>query len=514
VKIRAIERDSARELRIGRARGVDFRVGARWGVRRDHARILVDSEGAAVLRARGPVRIHGQPIREVRLRDGDLVQVGRAALIRVSIPGPDGSPIGLQDAGRPASAHHGSHLSIPRILVATLAFATLIVTAALVVNATRPAPPGVEEALAAARSDRDSDLARERRRVDTQIETMQIEVDRRLGDVKRSLSNMDSAVDARVKRAVASSPELQAAQDAIGDLVENRRAAERVIADCSPAVCVVQGAYAFGRKVRGEWRFLRELDAQPDPNDEANENLPLSLEGRGEVFKVEYTGTGFLADRAGIVLTNRHIAQPWWKNDAAAPILDAGFEARFLYLRAYFPGRKRAVTFDPAQSIVSNDADLAALRFHLDAEALPLPLPLASSDQLPRGRRIVMLGFPSGLSALLARGDEEESERLSTSDDFDPIKVLDTLAARGYVRPLPAQGHVNDLVADKLLFDAPSEVGGSGAPVLDLEGRVVAINYGILKAFSGTNFGVPSRFAARLLDRARKAAEAEPAEKR
>jgi len=58
-------------------------------------------------------------------------------------------------------------------------------------------------------------------------------------------------------------------------------------------------------------------------------------------------------------------------------------------------------------------------------------------------------------------------------------------------------------MADRILFDAATAVGGSGGPLVDLEGRVVAINYGILRAFRGANFAVPARFAADLLTRAR-----------
>jgi S1-C subfamily serine protease len=62
---------------------------------------------------------------------------------------------------------------------------------------------------------------------------------------------------------------------------------------------------------------------------------------------------------------------------------------------------------------------------------------------------------------------------------------------------------VGDVLDDKILFDAPTAVGGSGGPLVDLEGRVVAVNYGILKAFSGANFGVPVSRAEALLARAR-----------
>jgi len=500
VEKRAGQRTLERELRVGRSPRADIFLPQR-GIRRDHARIRVDS-GEVRLTARGPVWIHGQAVREVALHDGDLVQMGRHALFRARIPNPDGGPIALIDAGKPGPLH-GSRLSFARIAVATLAFAMIIGTAAVVVHATRPPDNGVQEALAVERSQRSSTLAKERRRNADELESMRIEVDRRLGDVTRTISRIDRGVDSRIERAVARSPQLQATKKAIARLAEEQRAAERVIAKASPAVCVVQGAYGFGRTIDGKWRFLRKISADTETeNEEDEEDLPLSLEGEGTIFKVEYTGTGFLAHKRGIVLTNRHIAQPWWKNEAAMPILEAGFEPRFVYLRAYFPDRKHAVEFDPADTVLAAKADLAALRFSPGAVALPDALPLAGAETLPRGRRVVMLGYPSGLSALLARDDEDESLRLSNSVSFDARKVLDTLAARGLVRPLPAQGHINDLLADKLLFNAPSEVGGSGAPVLDLSGHVVAVKYGILKAFSGTNFGVPARLAVPLLERA------------
>ena len=72
------------------------------------------------------------------------------------------------------------------------------------------------------------------------------------------------------------------------------------------------------------------------------------------------------------------------------------------------------------------------------------------------------------------------------------------------MRPLPTRGHISDLVAGKLLFDAPTAVGGSGGPLFNLAGRVVAVNYGILKSFRGANFGVPVLHAHALLAKARR----------
>jgi S1-C subfamily serine protease len=477
-----------REFSLGKAPESEFRIEARRGVRRTHARIREERNGLR-LHALGPVRLNGQPVRDVLLHDKDLLQLGQVTLLRVHIPGTGDAPIGFEPAGRSARPQPHDRVSVIRISVGVLAFAILVASAALVVHVTRPPEEGARRA----------ELVFERQRTDTHIDRMRDDMTRKLGAVERSLAHMDDGVDARIRRAVADNPELRAARVAVEELQDSQEAAERVIARCAPSVCVIQGAYAFGREVDGKWRFLREIDKSPEVED----NVPLSLDGKGTVFRIEYTGTGFLVDSKGLVLTNRHIAQPWWKNDAATPIVSAGFKPRFLYLRAYFPGRTRPIVFDPDKSVPAEEADLAMLVGKPSDLVLPEPLPLARNDALPSGRAVVLLGYPSGLSAMLARADDEVAQRLSEQEPFDPIRILDELAAQGLVRPLPTQGHVNDLVAGKLLFDAASEVGGSGAPVLDLEGRVVAVNYGILKAFSGANFGVPVRYARPLLAQAK-----------
>ena len=234
------------------------------------------------------------------------------------------------------------------------------------------------------------------------------------------------------------------------------------------------------------------------------DKVPLTMEGDGELFQVEYTGTGFLADRKGFVLTNRHIAEPWWKNDSAKPLIQDGFEPRFLFLRAYFPEQKEAVVFHERRTLVSDKGDVALLVFTPKG---PLPEPVVlCPDKNPAGvgRRVVLLGYPSGMNALLAKAEEEFARDLVDNEELAAAEILDALARNNAVRPLPSHGHVGDVLADKLLYDAPTAVGGSGGPVFNLDGQVIAINYGILKAFQGANFGVPIALAAELLDQAQK----------
>ena len=56
---------------------------------------------------------------------------------------------------------------------------------------------------------------------------------------------------------------------------------------------------------------------------------------------------------------------------------------------------------------------------------------------------------------------------------------------------------------DKIIYDAPTAIGGSGGPVIGLDGKVVAINTALLRGFAGTNIGIPIRVGLQLLEQAK-----------
>jgi S1-C subfamily serine protease len=49
------------------------------------------------------------------------------------------------------------------------------------------------------------------------------------------------------------------------------------------------------------------------------------------------------------------------------------------------------------------------------------------------------------------------------------------------------------------VFDAPTTHGGSGGPLFNKNGFVVAVEYAVLAKFRGNSFGVPISFALELL---------------
>ncbi|MDD1633958.1 MAG: trypsin-like peptidase domain-containing protein, partial [Methylococcaceae bacterium] len=73
------------------------------------------------------------------------------------------------------------------------------------------------------------------------------------------------------------------------------------------------------------------------------------------------------------------------------------------------------------------------------------------------------------------------------------------LARRQLIRPLATQGHLGDILPNRLAYDASTTLGGSGGPVFNQRGKVIGINTAILPEFGGASFGVPISFAGELL---------------
>src|SRR6201998_640877 len=80
-----------------------------------------------------------------------------------------------------------------------------------------------------------------------------------------------------------------------------------------------------------------------------------------------------------------------------------------------------------------------------------------------------------------------------------------SLAGQGYEiteergRPPTTQGHIGDVLKDKIVYDAATTSGGSGEPLFNRNGKVIGVNFAILKGFGGSNLAVPARYATELL---------------
>jgi S1-C subfamily serine protease len=284
------------------------------------------------------------------------------------------------------------------------------------------------------------------------------------------------------------------------DLTENARLfTQRIAERYSPGVCLIVGRYTFAEKGTGKLLRYESADgANGTPVDKSG-NLLASVDGLGPPVQIDYTGTGFLV-RQGVLATNKHIVRPWESDTVAQLILrqGGGFRPQLDHLVAFFPAIKKP--FDLKEAMTSSQYDVALCSFDQSDAALP-EIPLNTED--PRslvGEPVVLLGYPTGVDGLLQRINDDSSRReILRLHGASAEDVAIGLANRGLVRPLTTTGNVTDALPGRLVHSAQTTEGGSGSPIFDRDGKVIAINAAILttadgaQSFGGSNFGVPIR---------------------
>lgn len=161
----------------------------------------------------------------------------------------------------------------------------------------------------------------------------------------------------------------------------------------------------------------------------------------------EGTGSGFVWDSSGNVITNFHVIQ----NAAAAQVTLADQSV----------WKARVVGIAP-------DQDLAVLRIDAPAKQLR-PIPIGSSKDLQVGQKVFAIGNPFGLDQTLTTGVISALGR-----------EIDSVTRR------PIQGVIQS--------DAAINPGNSGGPLLDSGGRLIGVNTAIYSptgAYAGIGFAIP-----------------------
>jgi len=161
------------------------------------------------------------------------------------------------------------------------------------------------------------------------------------------------------------------------------------------------------------------------------------------------SGSGFLVDNEGHIVTNNHVVQ-----DAE--------EIEIIFWDATRV-RGRVIGSDL-------DADLAVL----EADSVPegvTPLEMGDSDAVQVGQRVIAIGNPFGLQGTMTVGIVSGlGRRLDSQRELNP-------SGGTYSNP------------DIIQTDAAINPGNSGGPLLDSAGRVLGINTAI-RSLSGSNSGV------------------------
>jgi DNA-binding response OmpR family regulator/S1-C subfamily serine protease len=342
-----------------------------------------------------------------------------------------------------------------------------------------------EELLAATRKMRENqkpDVLDQKDQLVAQTETL-----------KKKISSPDNGSDVGELR-----KQLTDTTNRLNQLAGNSQAAEGVIRSFAPSVCLLHVSVAFNEKDSGKRIRYGGINADGSPLKDSDGNPVYTTEGRAPEVRADFFGTGFIVGE-GKILTNHHVVQPWWQNEELAPAIKEGLQPVIADMSAYFPGEASGIPVGISQ--ISDEADLALVHGDLSELHRPILKLDPRSEAAVSGEALISVGYATGLDAILARAGDEIVQDIVKVSSGDPKLVLAELAKRKLIRPLVTQGHVGDVLPDKIVYDAQTTSGGSGGPLLVREGGVIGVTYAIVKGFGGSNFGIPIRFAVPLLKR-------------
>lgn len=493
------------------------------GVAKAHA-LLVERDGEVILEDAGSGQgtlLLGESVKQGVLRNGDVLELGAGGpKLRYRCPGearepllralawarPEGAPQSLSDTAAffravvKETAARTSRLFRVSVAVLLALGAVALLYSQGQARRLRQDVKRLREAVATANEEQRQFLERieeerrrgtdERRRLEGEI----TEARRREEELNAKLRETQSA------EALAVRDDLKLTRKRLLALESERAAGERIIRDYGGGVGLVQGSYGW---YDADGRALRvSLGDDGEPKHREDGSLLLAPDAPGPVFTSEYFGTGFLVDKQGLLLTNRHVAEPWWSDSTAERLMKDGLKPRFLLFRAFFP--KEPEPFELKTERVSETVDLAVVRLDLKKR----PVPVLALDQTGKGavagQPVVVLGYPAGLEALLAKADASLVREILSESGLGAERVTEALGRKGLIRPSTTQGHIGDVTRTDIVFDAPTTQGGSGGPVLNRNGKVIAVEYAVLTKFEGSSFGVPIGYALELLKAPRK----------
>lgn len=182
-------------------------------------------------------------------------------------------------------------------------------------------------------------------------------------------------------------------------------------------------------------------------------------------YKAQASGSGFVLDDQGDIVTNAHVVSPPEQGNS-----------KITNLTVVFANGDHV----PAHVVAANvGADVAIIKVD-NYRKLPPPLSLADSDRLEQGQWAIAIGEPLQLKQTVTVGV------VSGFDRSEPIPT--------------ENGQAIDFKG-LLQTSAPINPGNSGGPLIDIDGRVIGINQSTVKSAyaQGIGFAIPSNTVKRVV---------------
>jgi DNA-binding response OmpR family regulator len=291
--------------------------------------------------------------------------------------------------------------------------------------------------------------------------------------------------------------QLAAVDSRLQKLETEGKVAQTIIQAYEPSVCLIHVVLAFREHTTGSRLRYAGVTSNGEPTTDEHNNPLLSLTGNGPEVHLDVFGTGFLVSTSGQILTNHHVAEPWWQNDDLKEMLDQGVEPVVAEMTAYFPGVPHGIAIDTEK--ISSAADVAVVKGNVSALGIKQIALADGRRSAVSGGPVVLLGYPTALDAILARAGAETLQSIAAASKGDPKQVMEELARRSLIRPTTTQGHIGGVLPDKIVYDAQTTSGGSGGPLFNNEGKVIGINFAMVREFGGSNFAIPVAYGKSLL---------------
>ncbi len=157
--------------------------------------------------------------------------------------------------------------------------------------------------------------------------------------------------------------------------------------------------------------------------------------------EIKGSGSGFIVDKAGLIVTNAHVVQNFDK-----------IQIQFAEEEKLYPAKILGL---------DRQSDIALLKVSTNKKLVPIQM--GDSERLEVGEWVAAIGNPHGYGHTMTKGIISAVKR--EIDDLNLFPLLQT--------------------------DASINPGNSGGPLVNLKGEVVGVNQAIARGAMGISFAIP-----------------------